>query len=163
MKYMTKTEIKWSVIFTIASLLWVGLEKMMGWYRTKIEDHITLTNLFAIPALAIFILALLDKRRKDYNDHMTWLQGFISGSVITLFIVLLSPLAQIITHKVIAPEYFPNMIDYAVNVKKKDRVTVEAFFNLNSYIIQSLLGSAIIGLITAAVVALFVKKKEPVS
>lgn len=163
MKYFTKTEIKWAVIFTIVNLLWVSVEKVMGCYSTKIEDHITMTNLFAIPALTIFILALLDKRRKDYNDQMTWMQGFISGSVITLFIVLLSPLAQIVAYKVIAPEYFPNMIDYAVTVKKKDRATVEAFFNLKSYILQSLLGSAIIGLMTAAIVALFVKKSEPIS
>jgi len=160
MKYFTRLELKWAFIFFIASLLWMYFEKLMGWHDEKIAQHATMTFLFAIIAIGIFVLALREKRRKHYNNNMTWLQGFICGLMITFVVTILSPLAQYITAEVISPGYFSNIIDYAVNVEKKDRAEMESHFNLKSYIIQGMLGSFIMGLVTSAIVALFLKSKN---
>lgn len=154
------TEIKWGLIFTIVALLWMVFERLMGWHGENIDQHATMTNLFAIPAIVIYVLALLDKRKSDLGGIMTWGQGFTSGLIITLVVVVLSPLAQYLTHTIITPEYFANVIEYSVSNDMMTREEAEGYFSLNNYIMQSAIGGLIMGIVTSAVVALFTKKKE---
>ena len=135
-------------------------ERLMGWHGGNIARHATLTNLFAIPAIIIYVLALLDKRNNDLGGIMTWGQGFTSGLIITLVVVILSPLAQYLTHTVITPEYFSNVIEYAVNEDQMTREEAESYFSLSSYMFQSAIGGVIMGIVTSAIVAFFVKKKS---
>lgn len=153
-------ELTWGLLFTLTSLIWVVIEKLLGWYGNNIEQHATLTNLFAIPAIAIYVLALRDKRKKDLGGVMSWKQGFITGLLITLVVVVLSPLTQILTHRIIAPEYFPNIIEYTVSTNQLTQAEAETYFNLKNYIPQSMLGALVMGIITSAVVAVFTRKKN---
>ena len=157
-KYIT--EIKWGLIFTIVALLWMVFERLMGWHGENIAQHSTMTNLFAIPAIVVYVLALLDKRKRDLGGIMTWRQGFTSGLIITLVVVVLSPLAQYLTHTIITPEYFSNVIEYSVSNDMMTREEAEDYFSLNNYIFQSAIGGLIMGIVTSAVVAFFTKKKE---
>lgn len=154
------TEIKWGLIFTAVALLWMVFERAMGWHGENIDQHVTMTNLFAIPAIIIYVLALLDKRKNDLGGIMTWGQGFTSGLIVTLVVVILSPLAQYLTHTIISPEYFANVIEYAVDSGNMTREEAEAYFSLNNYIMQSAIGGLIMGIVTSAVVAFFVKKNS---
>lgn len=151
-------EIKWGLIFTAVALLWMVFEKSMGWHGESIDQHATYTNFFAIPSIAVFVFALLDKRRQ-LGGVMSWKQGFISGAIISLVVAILAPLAQWLTHRVISPEYFPNAIDFAVANNKATQEEAEAYFNLGSYMLQGSVGGLVMGLATAAIVALFVRKK----
>ena len=56
-------EIKWGVIFTIVLLLWMVMEKLLGWHGKHIDKHAIYTNFFAILAILIYVLALLEKRK----------------------------------------------------------------------------------------------------
>jgi len=154
-----KLEFKWAFVFSIASLVWMLLEKELGWHDTYITDHYWLTLLFTPLALILYVQALKEKRRRFYGGRMTWLQGFYSGLKLTFFIALFSPAVQYITHNYISPEYFPNIIAYSVENNKMTLAETEAYFTLKTYIIQSALGVLIAGTITTAVVALFLKRK----
>ncbi len=154
------TEIKWGLIFTIVALLWMVFERLMGWHGENIAQHATMTNFFAIPAILVYVLALLDKRKNDLGGIMTWGQGFTSGLIITLVVVILSPLAQYLTHTIITPEYFTNVIEYAVDSGNMTREEAEGYFSLSNYMMQSAIGGLIMGIVTSAVVAFFVKKKS---
>ena len=156
------TEIKWGLIFTIVALLWMVFERMMGWHGENIAQHATMTNLFAIPAIVIYVFALLDKRNNDLGGIMTWGQGFTSGLIITLVVVILSPLAQYLTHTIITPEYFTNVIEYAVDSENMTREEAEGYFSLRNYMMQSAIGGLIMGIVTSAIVAFFTKKKSVV-
>ncbi|MBK7171688.1 MAG: DUF4199 domain-containing protein [Bacteroidales bacterium] len=156
-KYMI--EIKWGVLFAVMNLLWMMLEKSMGLHDEFIEKHATYTNLVAIPAIILYVVALLDKRKNDYNGVMTFKQGFISGLIITLVVTLLSPLTQYITSMYITPEYFNNVINYTVENGMLTKEAAEKQFNLNSYIIQGLLFAPVMGIATSLIVALFTQKK----
>ncbi len=153
------TEIKWGVIFTIAGLLWMVLEKTVGWHDTLIEKHAIYTNFFAIIAIAVFVFALLEKRNKDLGGKMTWVQGFVSGIIISVIVAVLAPISQYITHEFITPDYFQNAIAYTVKNGGMSQDTAEAYFNFKSYVIQATFGALAMGVVTSAIVALFVRKK----
>ncbi len=62
----------------------VAMERIPGLLDVHLDKHAIFTNLVAIPAIAIYVIALLDKRKTDYGGYMTYKQGFISGIIITL-------------------------------------------------------------------------------
>lgn len=156
-----KLEIKWALIFVVMSLLWMTFEKLVGLHDVHIDKHMYLTNLFAIPAILVYVFALREKKKEYYSGQMTFKQGFISGLIITLIVAALSPLTQWITSTIITPEYFPNVIAYSLETGYHSSLEeAEAYFNLENYIIQSVIGAFVMGVVTAAIVAFFVKTKE---
>ena len=162
MKNITSLEIKWGIIFTLFSLLWMVFEKSMKWHDILINRQAIMTNLFAIPSIAVYVYALLEKRKRQLNNVMTFRQGFLCGLMLTLVIAVLSPLTQYITYYVISPEFFNNMINYSVETLGKERQAMEGYYNLKSYIIQGVTGALAAGILISALVALFVKRTPPV-
>ena len=153
-----KIEIKWALIFTIVSLAWMFFEKAMGWHGPKIEQHPIFTNLFAIVAIVLYVLALRDKKQ-SLGGVMTWKQGFISGVIISLIIMLLTPLSQWITHEFITPEYFTNARAFAVESGLMTAEAAEKYFGMKNYMIQSAIFAPVVGIITSAIIAIFVRSK----
>ncbi len=157
-----KIEIKWAILFSIASILWLGIERLLGWHDELISQHYLLTNIFAIVAILVYVLALRDKRDNYYGGVMSWKQGFIAGCIMSLFVALLTPVALYISINYVSPNYFPNMIEYSVENYPDSyptRADAEAYFSLSNYIMQSAIFAVIVGVITSAIVAVFVKKK----
>jgi hypothetical protein len=154
-----KIEIKWAIIFAIMTLLWMVLEKAVGLHDGHIDKHVIYTNFIAVPAIAVYVFGLLDKRKNFYHGKMTYLQSFISGMIITAFVTVLSPLTQYITSTFITPDYFQNAIAFGVSSGKTTQEAAEAYFNLENYIIQGLIGAPIMGLLTTAIVSIFTQKK----
>jgi hypothetical protein len=152
-------EIKWGILFAIIQLTWMYGERLAGLHDENIDKHYLVTNFFAVVAIAVYVVALIDKRKNFYHGKMTWKQGFISGLIITLVVTILTPLTQYITSAIITPEYFDKMIAYTVETGKLTQEQAEANFNMKSYIIQSTIFAPVVGVITSAIVALFVRKK----
>ena len=156
-----RIELKWALIFVVMSLLWMVLEKAVGLHSTHIDMHMYLTNLFAIPAILVYVLALKDKKKNFYNGQMSYKQGFLSGLVITVIVTLLAPLTQWITSTIITPEYFPNVIAHSVETGYHSSLEeAEAYFNLKNYMVQSTIGALVMGVLTTAIVTLFVRTKS---
>ena len=154
-----KIEIKWAFIFLLMGLVWMVLEKAVGLHDVHIDKHPIYTNLVAIPSIAIFIFALLDKRKNHYNGSITYVQSLISGIVISLIIAVFSPLTQYIISTYITPDYFANAIKYSVEKGGSTQEKAEAFFNVENYMMQATFGGLIMGVLTSAVVSIFIKKK----
>jgi hypothetical protein len=154
-----RIELKWALIFVGMMLTWMVLERIGGFHDERIAQHAIVTNFVAIPAIAVYVFALLDKRKNFYQGRMTYVQGLLSGVVITLIVTALSPLTQYITSTIITPDYFSNMIDYSVSEGKMTAEEAANYFNLSSYMVQVLIGTPVMGLITSAVVAIFTRKK----
>jgi hypothetical protein len=153
-------EIKWALLFVAMLLIWMVIERLAGLHGEHIDKHAIFTNFIAIPAIALYVFALLDKRKNAYGGEMTYGQGFISGVIITLVVTILSPLTQYIVSTVITPDYFSNAIDYAVAEGKMTQAEAEKYFNLTSYMIQATIGTFIMGVLTSAIVAIFVRRKN---
>jgi hypothetical protein len=155
-----KIEIKWAIIFSVMTLLWMLLEKLAGLHSTYIDYHLYLTNLFAIPAIWIMVLALKDKKKSFYAGQMSYKQGLICGIILSVFIALISPLTQWITSYVITPEYFPNVIKRSVEIGYYKTIEeAEANFNYTNYAMQGAIGSLIMGIATTAIAMIFLRTK----
>ncbi len=155
------TELRWALIFATTSLVWVTGEKLVGLHETaNIGKHAIYSGLFAIPAIAVYVFALLNKKKRDYQGTITYKQAFISGCIITLGVVLLSPLTQLITSYVISPEFFPNAIAYSIQHGMMPEAEAREYFTLKNYLMQNVMYGAIVGVATSLIVAFFVKSKE---
>lgn len=154
-----KIEIKWAIIFSAMTLLWMLLEKLSGLHSNYINYHLYLTNLFAIPAVWLIVLALRDKKNNFYNGQISYLQGLLSGIILSVIIALISPLTQWITSYIITPEYFPNVIKFSVEQGYHQTLAdAEAYFNYQNYSLQSAIGALVMGTITTAIAMLFIKR-----
>lgn len=155
-----KTEIKWAGIFIAVMLIWMLLENLSGLHSTYLEYHPMVTMFFMIPAFAVYILALRDKKQNDLDGHMTFGQGFKAGMIISIIITILSPLTQWIISYVITPEFFPNVIEYSLETGyHENRAAAEAYFSYKNYAIQSTVWALISGVLTSALVTLFMRSK----
>lgn len=156
-----KIEIKWAIIFSIIGLLWMVLEKITGLHGKNIDYQMYLTNVFAIPAIIIMVMALKEKKKKFYGGQISYKEGLISGIILSLIIAVLSPLTQWITSYVISPEYFPNVIKRSVELGYyRTTVDAEAHFNYKNYATQGAIFSFIMGVATTAIAMIFIRTKN---
>lgn len=152
-------EIRWAVIFFVVQLTWMALERIVGLHDQYIDQHAIYTNFFGLLAVLLYVWALLDKRKNYYQGKMTYQQGFMAGLIMTIVITLLSPVGQYLISVAISPEYFNNAIAYVVIEGKMTAEEAEAYFNLSSYMTQATFGALMMGILTTAIVAIFVRKK----
>jgi membrane protease YdiL (CAAX protease family) len=151
-------EIKWGIRYAFIWLFWLFIEKNSGYYEAKISDHALYSLLFIFITLFVYFVAVKEKKNEFFKGEMSWKQGCITGIFLTVVMTVLTPFCQIIFHKAIAPEFSPNMIEFSVS-KGNSRETAENYFNLPSYILQSVFGTLSLGVVLSAIVALFLQTK----
>lgn len=155
-----KIELKWAIIFTIMSMLWILLERFTGLHDEHIENHPVFTNLYAIPAVIIYMLALRDKKYNFYKGNISYKQIFISGLILSFMIGLLAPLSTFLSVEYLSPNYFDNAIEMSVNLKKMTPLEANEYFSTPYYMLQSLISAPIMGIITTMVVGIFMRSKS---
>lgn len=153
-------EIKWGILFSVASLVWMISENAVGLHDVYIGKQAIYTNLFGIIAILIYFLALREKKYVNYKGVMNWQHGFISGVVLSVVICVLNPLVQYISYTFISPNFFSTIIHYYVEHNKQTQLQAENYFNLSSFILQGIFNALSMGILTAAVVSLFLKTKK---
>lgn len=137
------------------------LENVTGLHGKYIEYHLYLTNLFAIPAIIMMVMALKEKKRVFYDGNMSYGKRLLSGVILSAFIALLSPLAQWVTSYVIAPEYFPNVIEKSLEIGYHvSREDAETQFNYPNYAKQGAIFGFIMGVVTSAIAMIFIRSKR---
>ncbi|RYD73504.1 MAG: DUF4199 domain-containing protein [Sphingobacteriales bacterium] len=114
--------------------------------------------LFTFIVIFVYYVAIKEKKNEFFKGMMTWKQGCVSGIVLTIIIAILTPFCQVIFHKAIAPEFFPNMIEYSIS-KGNSAEMAKSYFNLSSYILQNIFGVLSLGVVISAIVALFLQTK----
>jgi Mn2+/Fe2+ NRAMP family transporter len=153
-----KIELKWAIIFTIMSLVWVLLEKTLGWHTEKgIADQWWLTLFFFPFAIIMYWLAMRETRRRIYKKVISWTECFLSGLLMAFFVALLTPLAQYITHDFITPEYFETVKNYSVTNDFLKIEEANEYFNINNYRWKAAIGAFLGGTVVAAIGAIFLR------
>ncbi|MBF6608345.1 MAG: DUF4199 domain-containing protein [Flavobacterium sp.] len=152
-------ELKWALIFTVVSLIWNIGEKSVGLHGALISQHLLYSSFFAVVAIAVYVLAIRDKKNNYFNSNMTWSQGFVSGGVLSVMIAMFSPIVIFITYEMLSPNYFQSAVQSAV----AKGATIEKsrnYFNLQSYVLQAAFSALSMGAATSAVIALFLQTKN---
>ena len=152
-------ELKWAAIFAVMTILWMVLEKMCGLHSVYVNKHPLFTNLFLIPAITVYVMAFYEKKARDFKGKMTFKAGFMFGMLMAVIVALFSPFVQYISLTVISPEFFPNMIRYAVEKNLMTQADAESYFNLKSYIIQGFFGTLVMGIVVSAITAYRMQNK----
>lgn len=155
-----KIEIKWAVVFTIITLIWMYFEKSMGWHDDFISKQGSRALWFAVIALALYFLAIADKKKIDFHGKMRWVDGFKSGILISLFVAILTPITQYITHEWISPNYFDHAIKHAVESDMMTQEQAEDNFRFGSYIFQAIINVLVMGVIFSAITAFVFRSKK---
>ncbi len=155
-----KIELKWALIFVAMTLLWMVLERLSGLHDRNIEMHPVFTNFILIPAITIYVFSLRDKKLNFYKGVMSYQQGFLCGVIISMIVTILNPLTQFIISEIITPDYFNNAIRMVVDSGKMTMESAQAYFNLKSYIMQGMIGVPVMGILTSAIVAAFVRSRK---
>ena len=153
-------EIKWAFIYTLMGLFWLFLERTFGLHDIHIAKHAIYTNFIAIPAVAIYVYALLDKKKNYYGEYITYKQGLVSGSILSVGIAILTPISQFVGLQFISPNYFSHVIQHVVSEGLMTQEQALDYFNLKSYIIQSVFLAPVMGVITSLIVAFVLKSKK---
>lgn len=155
---MTKIEIKYGIIFSLASLVWVSMEYVLGLHSTFIELHPMVSPLFATVAITVMYLGM-SARKKAMGGQVTYFEIFMSGLYISIVVVLLSPIPLYIFNTHINPDFFESMTNLAVNQGKMPLEQAQEYFSYMGYVKQSIVGGLVMGVITSAIVALFLRSK----
>ena len=155
-----KLELKWALLFSVMTISWIALEKLLGLHDQYLHLQYYLTNLFAIPAILLYVFALNEKKKKDYKGFITYSNGLKSGLILTLFIAALSPGVQWIVSTYVTPSYFSNVIAYSLETGHfKTREEAIAQFNYRNYAQQGVIGALLMGILTTAIVMIFIRSK----
>lgn len=153
-------EIRWAIQFSLVSMVWMIFEKTMGWHDQLIHKQPLYTNLFAIVAVGIYGIALVDKKKNYYKGQMDWKQGFLTGMVLSSIIALLSPFVQYVTYSLITPNFFQNITEYVVSHRIQTAEQAASYFTIRSFIIQGIFNAFSFGVLTSALVAFVIKTKN---
>lgn len=155
-----RIELKWAFISFVFVLGWMAMERLIGLHDKYIHFHAQLTMLVLIPSIMINYLFLKDKKSNFYLNQMSFKQGFTSGLIYTVFNLIFTPIFQWITSTIITPYYFRNAINYSVSTHQYSIEAAEEYFNMNSYIIQSMIGTFVVGIILSLIFAFFLRTKN---
>ena len=155
-----KIEIKWAVIFTLFFILWIIVEKGLGFHDENIKNQMFFSYLYIIPTIMIYIFEHTDKKKNVYKNQINWTQGFISGCYMSLFICILSPIAQYICFEFVSPNFFKNAIAYLVESKIMTLENATNYFSMKSYLIQGAFSGISFGILISAIMAYFLQTKS---
>ncbi|MCC5916186.1 MAG: DUF4199 domain-containing protein [Cryomorphaceae bacterium] len=151
-------ELKWALIFIAMTMLWAALENALGFYDSRIEKYKLFSAFISFPSVLIYYFGILEKRKKFFNNEMSFKQGFRAGVFMTLFIAVLSPVAQYFVSSYIGSQFFENAIAYEVQSGNMTISEAHDFYNLESFMWHSGVGAAFLGLFTSLVVAHLTKR-----
>jgi hypothetical protein len=152
-------ELKWAVAYNVLFILWTAMEKALGWHDSLVGHQLIYTNLFLLAVIPVYVLAIRDKRKNYYHGQISWAQGFISGTVMSVFAAIINPVALSLAFQVISPDYFHNISAYYIAHHHFSPEKAAQYFSLKSYIIQNTSSGISSGVLFSALIALAVKTK----
>lgn len=154
-----KIEFKWAIYYTFLGIMWFQLEKNLGYHDEKIAQHPVFTNLIYIFIFVLYVLFLIDKKKNFFNGMISWQQGLLSGVILALLSMLLTPFAIYFSLKYVNPAYLDNMITYSVSQGMKLE-NAQALFNRTTYMLFASFGTFSFGILFAAAAAALLKTKK---
>jgi glucose uptake protein GlcU len=152
-----KNEFKWAVIMSVVLLVWLTLLKFLGFQEAdKADLFVIVVNAYYLLLFGMYLLAINERRRKQ-NGYITRRDAFLTGLLVTLFLVVLSPLNMAIFYYLINPNFFDVMIAVSIENGVSEQVA-QGDYNLYSYIFSSIVMNLVAGGVFSALGAVLLQK-----
>ena len=151
-----KNEFKWAVIISVIMLAWLTILKFAGFESEKASQFSMVSMVFFVFMFGFYVLAVRERRTR-LRGFIERRDAFLTGLIITMFLVLLMPINMLIFHFVINPDFFQTMIDVAVESGTPFE-QAKSDYNLVAYIFSSMLMMAILGGLYSAVCAVLLQR-----
>ncbi len=136
-------------------LLWLATEFLIGLHDQLIQYHPYISILVVFIPVVCSRLAISAKA-EELNGKITFKQALVTGVIVAVTAAIFMIGTQFIFHTLINPDFFDNMVKYAVkradlNGTSLDQATIDAqrYFNLTSYLLQSSIFTLLFGLVLA--------------
>ncbi len=153
-----KPSVKWALIGSMASLLWLALEYVVGLHDRYIEYHPMVTN-FALLIPILTLRQTVEDNKALYPD-LTFKKAFSECAIGVLLSTFLAPISVYVFFKYVNPDFFNSFIQYTVAHADQMHVTKEkalqrasSYFNFQMYMIQIVLSTLFGGLLISVIVA----------
>lgn len=154
-----RREVLLGAALALAGLAWVTGEFVAGLHGPRIDLHPIVTNFFAFIPIALIVVALRARRRDD--GALTWRSGLASGLVLSAANSALAPVTLWLFARWINPGFFGAMIEHAVRSGHARRAEAAAYFNVGSYIAQSMAFSIVAGFVTSLIATAILRRQRP--
>jgi hypothetical protein len=156
---LKKTEVKYGLIFSLVTFLWISLEYLFGFHTKHIEKHVVVTKFFSFPAVIIMVQNIMQKKR-ELGGKITFGQAFQSGFIMTLIVAMLTPLVYYFFFTFINPGYFEAFRNYAIQLKIATADQAASDFNLKSYLVQSVISAIVMGVLSTSIIGFFARTRN---
>jgi hypothetical protein len=157
-------EIKYGILISIFTILWLTFEQLSGLQDEYIELH-KIVSSFSIIVPIIGIWFAISERKMSTSKY-SFEKGFKTGFIITLInTVLIIPIIYLF-YTFINPDFAINMMSYAKSQalhSGEDHLKAiedaRSYFSMNYYMIQKVVETFIFGSLISSVIA-FVQKNR---
>lgn len=148
-----KLEIYWGFYLAFTFILWMQLERWLGFHTEKIIVQPLFSSLLFIPLTFLYWRALLLKKQNDYNNTITFQQSFISSLLITAVFALFLPVALYFSLKYISPDLLQNFIAKTMKSGKVSLKEAQSYYNFKSLLLMNYSSLLPIGIIIGYVIS----------
>ena len=163
-----KSEIQTGILLSVSLFLWLLLEFFLGFHTTRIDYHPFITWLSIVIPIAGIYWSMKVKRDREYAGKISFVQALKSGFVVTAIMSLLGPIMVFVYVSAINPLFFSTMLAHSkvmieglnISVVDKEKMIEESTrnFSTSSYVIQSFVGSLIMGAVLSLLTAALMKR-----
>ena len=163
-----KSEIRTGILLSVGLFLWLMLEFFLGFHTTRIDYHPFINWLSIVIPIAGIYWSMKVKRDREYAGKISFVQALKSGFVVTAIMSLLGPIMVFVYVSAINPLFFSTMLAHSkvmieglnISIVDKEKMIEESTrnFSTSSYLIQSFIGSLIMGTVLSLLTAALMKR-----
>jgi hypothetical protein len=153
-----KTELKFAVIYVVASFVWSCVEYLTGLQSTRIGLHpYFVTPFYILLTGAVYYLAIREKRA-SLSGKLGFGKALVTGLILSVLILALNPIAFYIFNTFVNPEFFRDMGRYKIETENMPREIAEGYYNFNNLLVQGSIYRLVMGLIATFITSWLMKK-----
>ena len=163
---MTKTALKWGFLTAFFTFLWLTLEFAVGIQSDYIAFHPVITLVALIIPLLCLYYGLREEKLKA-PAHFSFSRALLVGMLISVVAAVFSILGQWVFHTWVNPAFFDSMINFRESKALAQGIDVlvarreaEAYYSLESYLMQTVGGVLLGGAVISAILAFFMRIKR---
>ncbi|AHM61094.1 hypothetical protein D770_14200 [Flammeovirgaceae bacterium 311] len=160
---MAKTVLKWGFLTALFTFLWLSLEYLVGIQTDYIAFHPVITLLALLIPLLCMYYGLREEKLKAPREF-SFSKGLITGLYISGVAAILGVLGHWIFYTWVNPDFFSNMITYTESRALAQGIDVlvarreaEAYYTMESYLLQSVGGALLGGAVISAILSFFMR------